>query len=120
LFFQAQTLGIFDLHSKSFSTEKNDQILPKNDECLAEFIGHSLNLLDKTPENTCTREMIARYGKNEIFEPALLSYVFLIEKGTQDITKFESTKEGVVMNFNVCVDTKSEDCLLQRLFNKSF
>jgi len=48
------------------------------DECLAEFIYHSLNLLDKTPNNACTKEIITRYGKNEIFEPILLNYMFLI------------------------------------------
>lgn len=108
---QVKCQGYLELyHSKKVSS--NDDLNEYKDECVAEFIAHSLNLLEKQPENECSKEIINRYGKNEIFEPILLNYLFLIEGS--DETKRDST-----VNFDVCVDSTSETCLLNKLLNKS-
>lgn len=88
------------------------------DECLAEFISHSLNMLDRVSDNQCSKEIISRYGKNDIFEPILLNYLFLIEGDAETLYK-PSNKESVSLDFDVCVDSKSESCLLNKLLNIS-
>lgn len=84
---------------------------------MAEFIAHSLNLLDKTPNNDCTKEIITKYGNNDIFEPVLLNYLFLIEKGSQEINHASTKNDSVSIDFDICFNSSSKECLLTRLLD---
>lgn len=86
---------------------------------MAEFITHSLNLLDKTPHNECTKEIITRYGNNDIFEPILLNYLFLIEKGSQQTNLVPKKNESISIDFDICLNSSSKECLLTRLLDLS-
>ena len=106
-------MDLFKSHSEPLKTNQN----LIEDECLAEFIAHSLNLLDKSPENECSKEIITRYGKSDIFEPILLNYMFLIEKGSNNVTLPTQRKESVSLNYDICMESNNYSCLLSRLLN---